>query len=124
MIKMQQISLGVGGALIALGLIATIATGFNSFTSLIPTVLGAILVGLALLGRDPEKRKLAAHIAAAVGLLGLLGSLRVLGALPDFFSGDGEASGWAVMSQLITIVLCGYHTFASVQSFRAARAER
>ena len=56
------------------------------------------------------------HAAAAVALLAVLGSVG---------SAIGRGStGWALVAQLITIVVMGGFVFLAVQSFKAARLAR
>jgi hypothetical protein len=56
------------------------------------------------------------HAAAALALLGVLGSLG---------SAIGRGSeGWALVAQLATVVVLGGFLYRAVQSFRAARLAR
>ncbi len=119
---MQQITQRVGAALVAVGTFSYIVSGGSSVTALIPVPIGVALVALAAAGRNPARRSTMAHVAAALGLIGFLGSLRVFGAIPGFMNATGDVSGIAIGAQLAVLSLCGYHTVAAVRSFRAARA--
>lgn len=114
---MARLTMIVGAVLLVLGGVVTILSDSDSVTSLIPSFIGAALVIFGLLGQlRPELNHHAMHGAAVVALLAILGSLGSL-------IGRG-AGGWALFSQLVTIVACGGLLYAAVQSFRAARLAR
>ncbi len=114
---MAQRTIGLGIALVLLGIIVTVLSSSGSVTSLIPTFIGAIFVGIGLVASQmPERNRDMMHIAAAVALLAILGSLGSL-------IGRGSG-GWALFSQLVTVVLCGGFLFLAIQSFKEARAAR
>lgn len=107
----------VGLVLVALGVIATVASGSESVTSLIPTFIGAVFVLLGVVGLlKPDLNHHVMHGAAALALLAILGSLGSL-------IGRG-AGGWALASQLITIVVAAGFLVLAIQSFKAARLAR
>ena len=58
----------VGFILIAIGVIGYIATGGASLTALIPAMLGAIMLVLAMVARNVNARKHAMHAAVAIAL--------------------------------------------------------
>lgn len=119
--SMPKISMGVGIALIVLGIGSYILTGGGSITALIPAPFGLVIAGLGGLAQWKEDyRKHAMHGAAAVGLFGVLGTLRVF---PMLFTwlGGGAVNVSAVISQLIMFVLCAVFVGLCVQSFLAAR---
>jgi hypothetical protein len=118
----ERLTLAVGGALVVVGVVVFLGSGAESVTALLPAVLGAVLCGCATAARRPQRRRAALHVAAGVGVLGVMGSSRFINALPDFIDGTGEASGWAVVGQIVAFVLCGVHTVAAIRSFRRARA--
>lgn len=106
-----------GAVLIALGIIVTIASDSGSVTSLIPAFFGVVLAGLGVAARaKPDLGHHLMHGAAALSLLAILGSL-------GSAIGRGS-SGWALFSQLATIVIAGAFLFFAVQSFRAVRIAR
>lgn len=106
-----------GGVLIAVGVIVTVLSDSGSATSLIPAFIGALFVVIGLVGRaKPDLNKHLMHAAAALALLGVVGSLG---------SAIGRGStGWALFAQLATIVVLGAFLFFAIQSFRAARLAR
>lgn len=104
----------VFGALISLvGVAGYVETHF--WHALIPVVLGLLLVGLGLLANTPQQkqRMLAMHVAVTVGLLGFLGTLPGLIALPGYLSGNHEPS---VAERVHAGVLTGHKTAAELQS--------
>ena len=108
-----------GLILIVLGLASYFLTNRVSVTALIPAFFGAIFVILALVSRSEPARKHAMHAAVALGLLGFLGTLRVIPALAR-----GEFNRPAVMAQLAMMVLMGIYVALGVKSFKAARRAR
>lgn len=114
---MAEKSMIVGGLLMVLGGVVTVLSSSGSVTSLIPTFIGVIILVLGLAARmRPDLNHHLMHGVAVVALLAILGSLGSL-------IGRGSG-GWALFSQLVTVVLCGGLLFFAVQSFRAARLAR
>jgi hypothetical protein len=110
-------TIGLGAALIVLGVIVTIASGSGSATSLIPAFIGVVFVALGVVARaKPDLNRHLMHAAAALALVAIVGSL-------GSAIGRG-AEGWALFAQIATIVLCAGFVLLAVQSFRAARLER
>lgn len=110
-------TIGLGAALIVLGVIVTIASSSGSATSLIPAFIGVVFVVLGLVARaKPDLNRHLMHAAAALALVAIIGSL-------GSAIGRG-AEGWALFAQVATIVLCAGFVVLAVQSFRAARLAR
>ena len=106
-----------GAILIALGVVVTILSDSDSVTSLIPAFIGAIFVLIGVVARaNPDLNHHLMHAAAAVSLLAILGSLGSL-------IGRGSG-GWALFSQLVTVVVVGIFLQQAVMSFIAARKAR
>jgi hypothetical protein len=114
-------AIAFGLALIAIGVGGYLGTGRTSATALIPAAFGAVLLVLGLVARrGGSARKNAMHVAAAVALLGAIGSLM----RPAMKAARGEAVDWAstpVVLQLATGVLCIVFVVLCVRSFIAAR---
>lgn len=126
------------GTLIALvGIFGYVETHF--WHALIPVVLGVLLIVLGLLANTPDqkRRMLAMHIAVTVGLLGFLGTIPGLIALPGYFNGShhdsaaeqlqaGIATGhrMAAEVQSATSILCLVFVLLCVRSFITARRAR
>ena len=114
----RNVTLGYGVFLIAWGIVISIVSQAESFTSYIPSMLGAPLaVSGFMVMRKPEDRKLWMHIAATFGLLCALFGTRFLMVMGD---GITYASG----SQLMLLITGTAYTVLCVRSFIAARKAR
>jgi hypothetical protein len=109
-----------GFVLIAIGIIGYVATGAASLTALIPAMIGAVLLVLALVARSPEARKHAMHAAVALALVAALGTLPRL--LPALMA--GEFSRAAVISQTAMVLVLLVYVVLGVKSFIDARRAR
>ncbi|MDX2006229.1 MAG: hypothetical protein SFU83_13195 [Meiothermus sp.] len=113
--NMPKLTLNIGVAMVALGLVAYLASGMASATALIPAFLGAVLAGLGWVAQTNEGlRRHAIHGALLIALVAVLGSLRVFGML-------GGGLSIAVVSQLLMLVLGLALLIPGVQSFVQAR---
>lgn len=110
----------VGIVLMIIGLGSYWLTGRTSVTALIPAFFGVVFVLLAYVARNEAARKHAMHVAVAIGLLGVLGTLGR--AIPEVLK--GELTRPAVIAQIVTGLVLAYYVFLGVQSFRAARRAR
>jgi len=110
----------VGFILVAIGIIGYVVTGAVSLTALIPAMIGAIFLMLALIARSPEARKHAMHAAVAIGLLSALGTLPRL--VPALAAGDFSRP--AVISQAMMVVVLIVYVALGVKSFVDARRAR
>lgn len=100
--------------LIALGLGSYFGTGTESYTALIPTGFGVLLLICGLASRGPKSTKIAMHVAVLLAALGAAGSARVFG-MPEKFT---EPAG---LAQLTMFALCVVLAAIYVRSFIAAR---
>ncbi|MGP6173513.1 hypothetical protein [Corynebacterium sp. A21] len=115
---MPRTTIGLGVILIALGVIAYIATSFVSWTALIPAILGAVVLICGLIGlKNP---KIGIHIALVVAILGILGTFMNVIQLGDVFAGTAERPA-AVIVSAITFVLLIIYVIVGVRSFITAR---
>ncbi len=121
---MANTTIVVGVLLILLGLGGYFGTGTTSPTALIPAAFGIVLAICGAIARNPEKRKMAMHIAVVFGLLGFLGSVRGLTKLGTLISGGEVARPAAVIAQSIMAVITLLFTVLCVRSFIAARRAR
>ena len=112
---MKTISLGI--TLIAIGIVISLLSDSGSVTSLIPSFIGAVFLVLGLIANaKPDLNHHMMHGAAGLALLAILGSLG---------SAIGRSSGgWALLAQVITVVLCAGFLVLAVGSFRQARQLR
>lgn len=125
---MPNLALLFGTLLFALGPIFYFLNepGNRSLTALIPVPIGLLIIGAGLAARHPARRKAAMHVAAALGLLGLLGSLMGARHWPAIFSGNiaSLARPLAAVEQLLMFLICTTFLILCVRSFIAARRGR
>ena len=113
-----------GAALVALGIVGFVASGFASPTALIPAVFGLPIAVLAVVARRrPSFRMHALHAGMFLFVLGALGSARGLGELPRLVSGTAERP-LAVGAQVAMFAICLALVAAGVHSFVLARTAR
>jgi uncharacterized membrane protein len=113
---MAKVTQLVGAILVAVGVVAYVATGFASLTALLPSLLGLVIGVLGIVAARIDAGQHAIHAALVVALLGLLGSLRPLGGLAD-----GEA---AAVTSLVTVLVLAVYLALGVRSFVGARRAR
>jgi fluoride ion exporter CrcB/FEX len=90
-------------------------------TALIPAILGLILAVLGFFAKSKENlRKHLMHAAVMVGLLGFLATVSSFLKLPALFDGTAERP-LAVISQLLTAIICLVFVILCVKSFIDAR---
>lgn len=117
---MPGITRVVGFVLVAIGLIGYFATGLASLTALIPAMLGAVMLVLALAARSPAARKLAMHIAVAFALVSMLGTLPRL--FPAVMAREFERP--AVVAQAAMVLVLAFYVLLGVKSLIDARRAR
>ena len=110
----------VGYLLIAIGLIGYLATGGASLTALIPAMLGAVMLVLALVARSPEARKHAIHFAVAIALISVAGTLPRL--FPAVMAREFQRP--AVLSQAAMVLVLALYVLLGVKSFIDTRRAR
>jgi hypothetical protein len=118
---MSSLSVWVGVLLIALGVGGYVMTSMVSLTALIPALFGVVIAGLGAWGRDAARRKTAMHAAMGIALVGILGSIRGLIALPGLLAGGTVARPAAVYSQAAMAIVLIVYLAMGVRSFIAAR---
>lgn len=114
---MTNVTRAVGAILIAVGIIAYVATGAASVTALAPAFVG---VAILLFGVFASREKLHHHMihgALGVAVLGLLGSLPMV---VELATGD---AGAAQVTSTVTAVVCAVYITLGVRSFIAARRQ-
>jgi hypothetical protein len=110
----------VGLVLMVIGIASYWLTGRTSMTALIPAFIGVVFIALAYAARTESLRKHVMHVAVAVGLVGVLGTLGR--AIPAVL--NGQLTRPAVLAQILTGLVLAYYVMMGVQSFRAARRAR
>ena len=121
---MPGLTIAFGLILIALGVIGYFATGRQSPTALIPAFAGALFLVLGVVARSAGARKHAMHAAAALAVLGFLGTVPGLIKFFRMLGGAEVARPAAVRSQAVMAVLCVIFVILCVRSFMAARRAR
>lgn len=120
---MTRLTFLLGAILVLLGVIFYVATGAASLTALIPSAVGALLLGCAAIARRAEWHRHALHAALAIALLAVLGSLMNVFRLGEVLAGTAARPAAAVESTIMVVLLLGYLA-AGVRSFLAARRAR
>ena len=115
---MAKLSFILGTALVLIGVLSYVISGFYSATALIPSFLGLpIAVCGKLTLKKPEKAMIFMHIAVLFAALLFLGSASRIPTLEEFGS-IKSVSIW--LSAILSFILLG----AFVQSFLKARAAK
>jgi hypothetical protein len=118
--SMPAVTRVVGFLLILLGVVSYVGTGRTSFTALIPALVGALFLVLALVARSPEARKHVMHAAVAIALLAVIGGVpRILSAV-----NAGDAQRPAVLAQMAMAAILTVYVLLGVKSFIDARRAR
>ncbi|HSF99692.1 MAG TPA: hypothetical protein VLA20_01130 [Vicinamibacterales bacterium] len=120
---MPNVTVRVGAVLIALGLVAYLASGLASLATLIPAAFGAVLVGLGVAAKVDGHVQTMMHFAMVVALLGLIGSVGQVFELPALLSGTAESPAAVMARAAMAVLLIGYLALG-VRSFIAARRAR
>lgn len=111
---MANLTLLTGALLTLLGL-SSYFPDRPSVTALIPAFFGIPLALSGLLARNPERRKLASHVAVLISLLGAFGAGSQWAKKGFAFDAEGPRA------QGIMTILCVLHVALSVRSFIQAR---
>lgn len=106
------------------GVVGYLATGMVSVTALIPSFFGVVMAGLGTMAKNPARLKLAMHLAALLGVLGLAGSAKGVPAVIQMLSGIEVALPAAQLARTAMFVICLVFVIACVRSFIAARKAR
>ncbi len=115
------ILLGLGGFGYAVSTLPAGEPVTKVMTALIPAVLGLILLALGLVAKSKENlRKHVMHAAVLVGLLGFLATISSFLKIGALLGGTAERP-LAVISQVITSLICLAFVALSVKSFIDAR---
>src|SRR5262245_45361418 len=107
--------------MVVLGVVAKVATGTESFTPLIPSALGLLMIVCGALALKDNLRKHAMHTAVLIGMVGLLGGLAML---VRAMLSETTPSAWSVGTNVAMAVVCGAFVGLCVKSFIDARRQR
>lgn len=123
MTNVTRLTFIAGGVLVAVGVIAYVASGAASPTALIPSGLGALLLVAAVIARNPKLRRHAVHAAMLVAVVGILATFTNTLRLSEVFAGTAERPLAVVASALTCVTLLVYLGFG-IASFVQARRSR
>ena len=118
-ITIEKFSIFYGLFLILWGIIVSLVSESNSFTSFIPSLIGLPILIFSLLSiKFVGKKKFFMHIVALLGLIAFLGGF-------DFFrsviSGNTFQNIWADTSKAILLVTGAFFVYQCIKSFFHAR---
>ena len=121
-LSIEYLSILYGLFLILWGVVITLISGSNSFTSYIPSIIGLpILIFSYLAIKVENKKKLFMHLVVFFGLIVLLGGL-------DFFrsllSESFFQNYWADMSKFVMLISGIFFVYQCVRSFIHARKNK
>ncbi len=117
--KMEKLSIVYGLFLIFWGVLISLISGSNSFTSYIPSILGLPILVFAFLSmKFVNKKKLFMHIVVLCGLIIFLGGLDII---RSFLTGSAFEKYWADTSKSMMLLTGFYFTYQCIRSFIHAR---
>ena len=121
-LKIENLSVYYGLFLILWGIVISLISGSNSFTSYIPSILGfPIFIFSYLSIKFTSKKKMFMHIVVLFGLIIFLGGLDLLRSI---ISGNAFGNYWADISKLMMMLTGLFFTYQCVRSFIHARKIR
>ena len=120
--SMENFSIVYGIFLIFWGVIISLISGSNSFTSYIPSILGLPILIFAYLSiKFISKKKMFMHIVVLFGLIIFLGGLDFIRSI---FTGSAFDNLWADISKLMMLLTGLFFTYKCIKSFIHARKIR
>ena len=121
---MPYITIVLGVILTLMGLWGYFGLGSGSITALIPAFFGVPFILLGVVALKESLLKHAMHAAAALAVLGLLGTIRGAFSFFKMMGGEEVARPEAVRVQAIMALLCAIFIALAVNSFIQARRNR
>ena len=119
-LTVEKLSVYYGVFLISWGLIISLISGSDSFTSYIPSILGVIVVLFSSLAiKIPNKKKLFMHIVVLFGIIIFLGGLDVFRSFDNLFD-----NLWADVSKFMLLITGLWFTVINIKSFKFMRKNR
>ena len=120
--SMENFSIVYGIFLIFWGVVISLISGSDSFTSYIPSILGLPILIFAYLSiRFISKKKMFMHIVVLFGLIIFLGGLDFIRSI---FTGSAFDNLWADISKLMMLLTGLFFTYQCIKSFIHARKIR
>ena len=118
-LTMEKLSIYYGLFLILWGVTVSFISGSGSFTSYIPSILGApILIFSYLSIKFISKKKMFMHIVVLFGLIIFLGGIDFIRSL---VSGNAFENVYADLSKIMMLVTSLFFTYQCIRSFIHAR---
>ena len=119
-LTIERISLFYGTFLITWGVVISLLSKSNSFTSFIPSFFGLVILVFSLLAiKVPSKKKLFIHIVVLIGLIVFLGGLDIFRSMNVLFD-----NFWADLSKLMLLLTGLWFTIINMRSFIFVRKNR
>ena len=118
---MAKLTIGLGVILTLLGVVWYLFVNNESWTALIPSFIGIPLLLLGFLALRERFRKHAMHAAAALSLIGFLGTAPGVLKVVRMLGGAQVERGRAAVVQAIVAFLLAAFVIACVRSFVNAR---
>jgi len=103
---MAKATIGLGIALVILGVVSYFATGMESWTALIPAIFGVHLAVFGTVALNERFRRHAMHAAVLLCVLGFGATVNGLKKLPTLVDGGEVERPAAVVVQSIMAILC------------------
>ena len=120
--SIENLSIIYGSFLIVWGILISLISGSDSFTSYIPSILGLPIVIFAYLSnRFISKKKMFMHIVVLFGLIIFLGGLDFIRSI---LIGNTFVNVWADISKLMMLLTGLFFIYQCVKSFIHARKVR
>ena len=121
-LTMENLSICYGLFLIIWGIIVSLISNSDSFTSYIPSFLGLpILIFSYLAIKFEAKKKIFMHLVVLFGLIIFFGGLDFLRSI---ITGSAFENTWADISKLMMLLTGSYFTFQCIKSFIHARKSK
>ena len=121
-LSLENLSMYYGLFLIIWGIIVSLISKSDSFTSYIPSFLGLpILIFSYLAIKFNAKKKIYMHIVVLFGLIIFFGGLDFLRSI---LTGNAFENTWADISKLMMLLTGSFFTFLCIKSFIHARKSK
>lgn len=121
---MTKLTFAAGAVATVTGVVAFIATGAQSATALIPSVLGVLLLVAGAVSLSAKAHRHAIHAALVFALLGVAGTLMNVVRLGELFAGTAERPAAVIASTVTFLVLVVYLAFGVTSFVKARRLRR
>ena len=121
-ITIEKFSIFYGLFLILWGVIVSLVSESNSYTSFIPSLIGLPILIFSLLSiKFVSKKKFFMHIVALLGLIAFLGGFDFFRSV---FSGNTFHNLWADTSKIILLITGAFFVYQCIKSFFYTRKNK